>query len=172
MLNGSFVSPSTATKLVREECKSLLQKAKTSMFSQGVYRSFFIPPFFPSFPTAQNLASCNDSRGERAAFLNTHTHTHTHSLTHSLSRTPAPSFSSPYLSRVTASRCCVRVSSAGPVWSGCVVSSSTESLLTGWMRESNIVYFNLFRMPELCPEFLLSLIPQLAVSIPRSCSAL
>lgn len=81
-----------------------------------------------------------------------------------------PFFPPSYLSRVTASRCCVRVSSAGAVWSGCVVSSSTERLLTGWMRESNTVYFNLFRMPELCPEFLLSWVPQLAVSIPCSCS--
>lgn len=73
---------------------------------------------------------------------------------------------------VTACRCCVRVSSAGAVWSECVVSSSAERLLTGWMRESNAVYFNLFRMPELCPEFLLSLIPLAPASIPRSCSPL
>lgn len=131
----------------------------------GLFFFFFIPPFFPSFPTARNITSCIDRRREQAAFLNTHTHTHRDTL----SCTPAPSFPPPYLSRVTASRCCVRVSSAGAVWSGCVVSSSTERLLTGWMRESNTVYFNLFRMPELCPEFLLSLIPQLAVSIPRSC---
>lgn len=36
---------------------------------------------------------------------------------------------------------------------------SVERLLTGWMRERKTVYFNLFRMPELCPEFLLNLIP-------------
>lgn len=164
MLNGCFVSPSSATKLVQEECKSLLQKAKASVFSQRALQIFFlIPSFFPSFPSTQNITSCNDRRREQAAFLNTHTHTHT--------RTPAPlSLPSPYPSRVTASRCCVRVSSAGAVWSGCVVSSSTERLLTGWMRESNTVYFNLFRMPELCPEFLPSRVPPSAVSIPRSCS--
>lgn len=68
-----------------------------------------------------------------------------------------PSFS-PLCCRVTACRCCVRgvqLALCGlSVW-----SHSVERLLTGWMRESKTVYFNLFRMPELCPEFLLNLIP-------------
>lgn len=73
--------------------------------------------------------------------------------------------------RVIACRCCVRESSAGAVWSECVVPSSAERLLTGWMRGSNPVYFNLFRMPELCPGFFLSFTPLLAASIPHSCDA-
>lgn len=119
----------------------------------------WIPSLVLSKPHSTQ-ASCKDRRRRRrrqAAFLNTHT----------LSHPP----SSLYLSWVTASGCCVRVSSAGAVWSGCVVSSLAERLLTGWMRESNTVYFNLFRMPELCPEFLLSLIPQLVAAIPHSCGA-
>lgn len=55
--------------------------------------------------------------------------------------------------RVTAVGRCVRVEPAlcGPsVW-----SPSAERLLTGWMGESTTVYFTFFRMPGLCPEFLL-----------------
>lgn len=69
-----------------------------------------------------------------------------------------PTIPCPLCCRVTACRCCVRgvqLALCGlSVW-----SHSVERLLTGWMRESKTVYFNLFRMPELCPEFLLNLIP-------------
>lgn len=85
---------------------------------------------------------------------------------------PTPSVCPPPpICRVTACRCCVRVSWTGAVWSECVVSSSEERLLTGWMRESNTVYFNLFRMLELRSGFLLSLTALLAASISHSCSA-
>lgn len=84
---------------------------------------------------------------------------------------PTPSVCPPPICRVTACRCCVRASWTGAVWSECVVSSSEERLLTGWMRESNTVYFNLFRMLELRSGFLLSLTALLAASISHSCSA-
>lgn len=84
---------------------------------------------------------------------------------------PSPPTPSTPVCRVTACRCCVRVSWTGAVWSECVVSSSAERLLTGWMRESNTVYFNLFRMLELCSGFFLSLTARLAASVSHSCSA-
>lgn len=165
MLNGCFVNPSSATKLVQGN-RSRLHKAMTSLFSQGGLWISTPPPLLQT----THHSSCKQ---RRLYFIP------------SPSSSPLLSLPSPHLflppslppslplcfCGVTACRCCVRVSSAGAVWSECVVSSSAERLLTGWMRESNTVYFNLFRMPELCPGFLLSLIPQLAASIPHSCGA-
>lgn len=130
------------------EYRSRLHKAMTSLFSLGGL--WILPPPPPLLQTSQSSPQLDPE--PRLSPLR-----------------PPPGL---HRCPVTACRCCVRVSSAGAVWSECVVSSSAERLLTGWMRESNAVYFNLFRMPELCPEFLLSLIPLAPASIPRSCSPL
>lgn len=138
------------------ESRSRLQKV---LFSQG---GLWIPPFPTSpKPTPNSSCLCRD-------------------LFHLLSCPPplpfphpsrSPHPPPPSICRVTACRCCVRVSWPGAVWSECVVSSSAERLLTGWMRESNTVYFNLFRMPELCSGFFLSLTALPAASVSPSCSA-
>lgn len=143
------------------ESRSRLHRATTRLFSQG---GLWIPPS-PSPPKPTPVSSCLC----RALF---------HLLSCSLP-SPHPSSSPhplwllppPPICRVTACRRCVRVSGTGAVWSECVVSSSEERLLTGWMRESNTVYFNLFRMLELRSGFLLSSTALLAASVSHSCSA-
>lgn len=130
-------------------------------FLSEVYRSFFIPPFFPSFPTTQNITSCNDRRREQAAFLNTHTLA---LLPPFFLPIPQQSDSFEMLRAREFSWCCV-------VWvCGLQLNREAANRVDERERETNTVYFNLFRMPELRPEFLLSRVPQLAVSIPPSCS--
>lgn len=162
MLNGCFVNPSSATKLGWGSPGQDCTGPGPDCFLKEGY-GFHPPPRPPSPPKRTALSSCLC----RALF---------HLLSCSLSSThpsssPHPLCLPPPICRVTACRCCVRASWTGAVWSECVVSSSEERLLTGWMRESNTVYFNLFRMLELRSGFLLSLTALLAASISHSCSA-
>lgn len=142
------------------ESRSRLHRARTRLFSQG---GLWIPPS-PSPPKPTPLSSCLCKGPLPSPFLLS-------PLPSSLLLSPPLCLLPPPICRVTACRCCVRVSWTGAVWSECVVSSSEERLLTGWMRESNTVYFNLFRMLELRSGFLLSLTALLAASVSHSCSA-
>lgn len=142
------------------ESRSRLHRARTRLFSQG---GLWIPPS-PSPPKPTPLSSCL-CKGPLPLLSCSLPSPHPSSSPHPLCLPPLP------ICRVTACRCCVRVSWTGAVWSECVVSSSEERLLTGWMRESDTVYFNLFRMLELRSGFLLSLTSLLAASISHSCSA-
>lgn len=165
MLNGCFVNPSSATKWVWGS-QSGLHRA---LFSQG---GLWNPPF-PTSPQPTPISSCLCR--DLFRLLSCSPPLLSPPFPHP-SRSPPPYSPSPQppptpVCRVTACRCCVRVSWTGAVWSECVVSSSAERLLTGWMRESNTVYFNLFRMLELCSGFFLSLTAPLAASVSHSCSA-
>ena len=129
MLNGCFVNPSSATKLVGGVQVKATQgrdwlvfsgKAHFAVLPLSLSGSPSPPPPPPSAPPPLSLLS-----------------------------PPLPS-----RPRVTAVGRCVRVEPAlcGPsVW-----SPSAERLLTGRMGESTTVYFTFFRMPGLCPESLLS----------------
>lgn len=107
------------------EYGSRLHKAMTSLFSQG---GLWIPPAPFSKPHI-TLSSC--TQGSSPV-----------SLPPSCGAVPPQPHPSPSLGccRVTAPRRCVRVSSAGAVWSECVVSRSAERLLTGWMRARAILF--------------------------------
>lgn len=131
------------------------------VFSRRVMDSTPPPPFSPKAHTTLQLSVQGPLPSPFLLSL----------LPSSLQLSPPPLSALPPICRVTACRCCVRASWTGAVWSECVVSSSEERLLTGWMRESNTVYFNLFRMLELRSGFLLSLTALLAASISHSCSA-
>lgn len=153
MLNGCFVNPSSATKLVWGVQVKAAQGHDQIVFSRRVIDSTSPSPPKPTPPSS---CLCRDLFPLLSCSLPS---------LHPSSPPPSP------ICRVTACRCCVRVSWTGAVWSECVVSSSAERLLTGWMRESNTVYFNLFRMLELCSGFLRSLTALLAASISHSCTA-
>lgn len=139
MLNGCFVNPSSATKLVGGVQVKATQGRDWLVFSGK--------PLF-----AVLTLSLSDSLPFWLSIPSSPTPT---------APPPPISLLSPPLSfplrsgpRVTAVGRCVRVEPAlcGPsVW-----SPSAKRLLTGWMGESTTVYFTFFRMPGLCPEFLLS----------------
>lgn len=154
MLNGCFVNPSSATKLVWGSPGQDCTGPRPDCFLKEGYG--FHPPLLPQSPHQSPAVCAGPSSISFPA----------------LSPPLIPlALSTPSVCRVTACRRCVRVSGTGAVWSECVVSSSKERLLTGWMRESNTVYFNLFRMLELRSGFLLSSTALLAASVSHSCSA-
>lgn len=161
MLNGCFVNPSSATKLGWGSPGQDCTGPGPDCFLKEGYGFHPPPPFSPKAHTTLQLSVQGPLPSPFLLSL----------LPSSLQLSPPPLSAPPPICRVTACRCCVRASWTGAVWSECVVSSSEERLLTGWMRESNTVYFNLFRMLELRSGFLLSLTALLAASISHSCSA-
>lgn len=144
MLNGCFVNPSSATKLVWGSPGQDCTGPRPDCFLKEGYG--FHPPHLPQSPHC-SPAVCAGASSISFPVL---------SPPFIPLALPTPSLCSPHLQSdslqmLRASeldwRCVVRVCGLG----------SAERLLTGWMRASNTVYFNLFRMLELCSAFLLGL---------------
>lgn len=138
--------------------------------TQGHDQLVFFGRFFPFSIPHIILSSCKQRR-LCSLFLPSPSLPSLFSLSNLLSL-PSPPFSFSLCCGVTACRCCmqgVQLVLCGPsVWS----PLSPEAANRVDERESKTIYFNLFRMPELCPEFLQSLIPQSQqLQIPYSCGA-